>query len=85
MVSGVFAPPLDASWLGRTLDAAMVERLSQLQRGHGINPAGEGGELETTVLWAPLFRGRLVPGAVRRRTGADWGVLEVGTARLVGP
>lgn len=85
MVSGVFAPPLDASWLGRTLDAGMVERLAALQDDHGINPAGEGGELETTVLWAPLFGRRLLVGGTRMRTGPDWGVLEVGSARLVAP
>lgn len=85
MVSGVFAPPLDATWLGRTLDAPMVERLAALQRSHGINPAGEGGELETTVLWAPLFGRRLAVDEARARTGPDWGVLDVGSARLVAP
>jgi ABC transporter with metal-binding/Fe-S-binding domain ATP-binding protein len=59
LISGVFAYPLDEKWLGRTLDTEMVGRLLELQRQFGISPSGEGGEIETTVLDAPMFRWRL--------------------------
>ena len=85
IVSGVFAPPLDGTWLGRTLDGAMVEELARLQRRWGINPAGEGGELETTVLWAPMFRKRLVLDSTTQSAGPTWAVLRVERAHLAVP
>lgn len=59
MISGVFAEPFDERWLGRKLDNACVEELVVLAKTHRINPAGEGGEIETTVLDAPFFKRRI--------------------------
>ncbi len=55
IISGVFAEPLDESFLGKEIDKEMIERLSKQQ-----NPAGEGGEIETTVLDAPVFKKKIV-------------------------
>jgi ABC transporter with metal-binding/Fe-S-binding domain ATP-binding protein len=60
VVSGVAAYPLDDTWLGRRMDEAALAELELLQRRYGLSPAGEGGELETLVLWAPGWRKRLV-------------------------
>lgn len=60
IISGVFAHPLDEKWLGRKLDLKMVEELAELQKRYKINPAGEGGEIETAVLDAPFFKKRIV-------------------------
>ena len=60
IISGVFAYPLDESWVGATLTERMVVRLEQLQKQYQINPSGEGGELETFVVDGPLFRKRIV-------------------------
>ncbi len=59
MVSGVFAYPLEASWLGRIIDDAALSELASLSGRYAINPSGEGGELETFVLDAPMFSKRL--------------------------
>jgi ABC transporter with metal-binding/Fe-S-binding domain ATP-binding protein len=59
VVSGVFAYPLDASWLGKQLDPHMLEQLSQLSEKYGISITGEGGEIETTVLDAPMFKQKI--------------------------
>lgn len=59
IISGVFAYPLDEKWLGEQLTQDMIERLVALQAKYGLSPSGEGGEIETTVLDAPLFRQRL--------------------------
>lgn len=83
IVSGVFAPPLDAEWLGREVDAATVHELEALWSSHGINPAGEGGEIETTVLDAPLFRSRIEIRTARRDYHRDSGVLVVEGAEVV--
>jgi len=55
IISGVFAEPLDESYLGKEIDKDMIEKLSKQQ-----NPAGEGGEIETTVLDAPVFKKKIV-------------------------
>ncbi len=59
IISGVFAYPLDQTWLGKQLDTKMIARLVELQGKYGISPSGEGGEIETTVLDAPMFRQKI--------------------------
>lgn len=59
IISGVFAYPLDEKWLGKQINAQVIARLVELQGQYGISPSGEGGEIETTVLDAPLFKKRL--------------------------
>ncbi len=56
IISGVFAEPLDEKFLGAEIDKTMVERLSKIAASHHISPAGEGGEIETTVIEAPVFK-----------------------------
>ena len=60
IISGIFAYPLDESWLGRRLDRKMILELEDLYTRYQLNPSGEGGELETTVLDAPFFTKRIV-------------------------
>lgn len=57
--SAVSAEGLDASWLGRPLDAEAVRDLLRLHERAGLHPCGEGGEYETLVLHAPNFRRRV--------------------------
>ncbi len=59
IISGIFAYPLDESWLGKQIDTQIIERLVVLQGKYGISPSGEGGEIETTVLDAPLFKQKI--------------------------
>ena len=60
LIVGVFGYPLDETYLGKTLDSEMVKRLIKLQNKYKINPAGEGGELETFVTKTPLFKKTIV-------------------------
>ncbi len=55
IITGVFAYPLDKSWLGRKIDKQFVINLKNLYDKYKINPAGEGGEYESYVLNCPLF------------------------------
>ncbi len=55
MISGVFAYPLDKSWIGRIIDRNVIKELVKLQEKYMISPAGEGGEIETLVMDAPFF------------------------------
>lgn len=83
MVTGVFAPPLDESWLGRFIDRDTRDVLAALWESHGINPAGEGGEIETTVLDAPLFGGRIEVRSSTLDYHRDSGVLYIDEAEVV--
>ena len=42
MISGVFAYPLDDSWVGAVIDEDRIKKLEQLQKKYQINPSGEG-------------------------------------------
>tara|TARA_B100001142_G_scaffold14498_1_gene13731 strand:- start:11896 stop:12570 length:675 start_codon:yes stop_codon:yes gene_type:complete len=55
IITGVAAEPFDASWLGRPIDSNCIDNLLTLESSHRINPAGEGGEIESFVINAPLF------------------------------
>ncbi len=55
IISGVAAYPFGEEWLGREIDEEMIKELQDMQTKYKINPAGEGGEIETTVLDCPLF------------------------------
>jgi diphthine-ammonia ligase len=59
IISGIFAYPLDEKWLGRQINAQVIDRLVVLQGQYGISPSGEGGEIETTVLDAPMFKQKI--------------------------
>jgi uncharacterized protein (TIGR00290 family) len=59
IISGVFSYPLDQTFLGKTIDKEMINKLKQLEQEYKINPSGEGGEIETTVLDAPFFKKKI--------------------------
>lgn len=55
IITGVFAYPLDKTWLGKKINREFINEVSELYKKYKINPAGEGGEFETFVLGCPLF------------------------------
>jgi diphthine-ammonia ligase len=59
IVSGVFAYPLDIDFLGKIIDDDMIAKLEFYSKKYGLNPAGEGGEIETTVINAPFFKKKI--------------------------
>ncbi len=77
MISGVFAYPFDRSWLGRIIDESAVRELLEMNEKYGISPAGEGGEIETTVLDAPFFAKPLEVKGKKIHWKGDSGWLEV--------
>jgi len=80
---GVFAEGLDGSWLGRRLDEKALEDLLALREQYGISLVGEGGEYETLVLDAPLYKSRLELVNYEACWDGYTGVLKVLSARLV--
>lgn len=59
LISGVAAYPLDNRFVGKILDKKMIDELKILSEKYKINPSGEGGELETTVLDCPIFKKKI--------------------------
>ncbi len=60
VVVQVAAYGMDESWLGRKLDNTAVDGLIELNKRHGVHIMGEGGEYETLVLDAPIFKKRIL-------------------------
>ncbi|MDJ0272471.1 MAG: diphthine--ammonia ligase [Candidatus Caldarchaeum sp.] len=83
MVVAVAAAGLGRSWLGRILDEEAVEELEIISERYGINPAGEGGEMETMVLDCPLFRKKIKPLEKSMVWRGVYGYLRVERAVLV--
>jgi len=83
IVSGVFAYPLDEKWLGKQIDTKLIGRLVDLQQKYGLSPAGEGGEIETTVLDAPLFKKKIEVLDYNVEFKGNSGVFMIKQARMV--
>jgi len=60
IISGVFAYPFDKSFLGKKIDKEIIKKLLEFKEKYKINEAGEGGEIETTVLYAPFFKKEII-------------------------
>ncbi len=59
IIAGVFAYPLDSSWLGKEINQKFIYELKKINQKYKVNLAGEGGEYETFVLNCPLFKREL--------------------------
>jgi len=82
IISGIFAYPLTEEWLGRMIDHEMIQELNELQLEYEINPSGEGGEIETTVLDAPFFRKKIVIHDFEIEAKRNSGILKIKKAYL---
>jgi diphthine-ammonia ligase len=83
VISGIFAYPLDEKWLGKQIEPTVIARLMELQSKYGISPSGEGGEIETTVLDAPMFKQRIEILDYSVEARGNCGVFQIKQARLV--
>ena len=59
IVTQVSAEGFDKSYLGAVIDERMIEKLKKLRDKYRINMSFEGGEAESFVLDAPLFKKRI--------------------------
>jgi diphthine-ammonia ligase len=83
VISGIFAYPLDEKWLGKQINVDVIARLVELQSKYGISPSGEGGEIETTVLDAPMFNQKIEIVDYIAEAKGNCGVFLIKQARLV--
>ena len=82
VVSGVASEPFTADWLGRQIDEGALADLRRYAARHRITLTGEGGEYETLVLDAPVFRKRILISDVEKEYAGFRGILRVRSARL---
>ena len=82
IITGVAAEPFDNSWLGRQIDLECINDLVALKASHRINPAGEGGEIESFVINAPLFTKKIVISKSKKYHSNFSGNLEIREASL---
>ncbi|MEM2098265.1 MAG: diphthine--ammonia ligase [Candidatus Bathyarchaeia archaeon] len=82
IISGVFAHPLNSTWLGKEMNTELIAELMRLEKEFGISPSGEGGEIETTVLDAPLFRKKIEILDYEVIAKGNTGVFNIKRARL---
>jgi ABC transporter with metal-binding/Fe-S-binding domain ATP-binding protein len=68
--------------LGRVVDEELVEEIVRRATRYGFNPAFEGGEAETLVVDAPLFKKVVEVRGRVKRVGPDHYVYEILEARL---
>jgi len=59
IITRVSAYPLGKDLLGKAINQEIISRLKSYEEKYKINPAGEGGEIETFVVDMPLFRKRI--------------------------
>jgi ABC transporter with metal-binding/Fe-S-binding domain ATP-binding protein len=83
IITSVSAEGLDVSLLGKKIDNKIIERLVEANKKHGINLVFEGGEAETFVLDAPLFKKRIEVERSRVEQKGANGVFTIEKARLV--
>jgi diphthine-ammonia ligase len=82
IVTGVYAYGFDEKWLGRRLDEAAVADLMELNRRYGVSLVGEGGEYETLVLDAPIFKKRIRIAEAKKVWKEQDGHYQIDEARL---
>jgi len=84
MIISVSAAGLDKRHLGWIISSEDdIEKLIHIAMKYGFNPTGEGGEYETFVLDAPIFKYRIEIVKYSIKWFGDSGYLEIKDAKLV--
>jgi diphthine-ammonia ligase len=83
IIVGVYAFGLDQTWLGREINAETLNQLVELNQKYQISLVGEGGEYESLVLDAPIFKKRIEIVEAEANYENNSGVFVVKEARLV--
>ncbi len=83
IITSVSAEGFDETFLGRRIDNDMIAKLRELNKKYGINLLFEGGEAESFVLDAPLFRKRIEIKRAHTEWMKDRGMYIIKSAKLV--
>ncbi len=84
IITSVSAEGLGEDLLGRRIDQGVIRELQEANRKHGINMLFEGGEAESFVLNAPLFKKKIEVLKARKEWNGVSGAYLIEEARLAG-
>ena len=82
IIIGVYAYGLDQTWLGQEINPETLEKLVELHEKYQISLVGEGGEYESLVLDAPIFKKRIEIVQTESTYENNSGVLFIKEAKL---
>jgi ABC transporter with metal-binding/Fe-S-binding domain ATP-binding protein len=82
ILTACMAMGLGSDWLGRRIDSKAIEELKGISRRYGISLVFEGGEAETYVLNAPIFKRRIRIVEAHPVWKGDSGYLDIVSASL---
>ena len=82
IITQIAADGLDKSWLGKKIDHTSLKDLKELHKKNKLNLAGEGGEYETVVLDAPIFKNKIEIKARKEMESLNRGKLVITKASL---
>ena len=83
IIVGVYAYGFDQTWLGREINTETLKKLVELNEKYQISLVGEGGEYESLVLDAPIFKKRIEIIQAETNYENNSGVFTIKTAKLV--
>jgi len=83
IIVSVSAYPLTKDFLGKEIDEFIIKKFSEFKEKLGFNPSGEGGEYETFVIDAPIFKKRIFIEEFDTFWKGDSGYLIIKKIRLV--
>jgi diphthine-ammonia ligase len=83
IIVGVYAYGFDESWLGKEINSATLDSLVELHDKYQISLVGEGGEYESLVLDAPIFKKRIEIVEAETNYANNSGVFVIKEAKLV--
>ena len=82
LLTGVYAEPLDESWLGKEIDRDLIIRLKKISERNHVSLVGEGGEYESFVCDAPFFHKRIKIGDSVTHFSHGSGIFTINRAEL---
>jgi len=83
IITSIAADGLDKTWLGKRIDNKAVDDLVIINKKNKINISGEGGEYESLVLNAPIFKKRIhIKKARKIMENKYTGILKIEKAEL---
>jgi diphthine-ammonia ligase len=83
IITSVSAEGLDESFLGKKIGPTIIKKLVELNKKYNINMLFEGGEAESFVLDAPLFKKRIQIEKARTEWKGNRGTYIIEKAKLV--
>ncbi len=83
IITSVSAEGMDQAFLGKRIDTDIIMRLQDVNRKYGVNMLFEGGEAESFVLNAPLFKKRIQVVKARTEWNGVSGAYFIEDAKLI--